>query len=122
MVTVPRFGTTSAGVPDLDEALSTLLDEEVRLIDLQTDPWSPRMTNYVPAFSLRHGVGVDSSPIHFITSTSFASMQKLEPAGAFDEIHFRPNFVIEMLDDSIAGFPEDGWIGRVLQVGDAVRL
>ncbi len=100
-----------------NRVLSELLEQSVYM-DRVDDPWEgERPTNYRPPFSLRPGVGVDSSPIHLLTSASLQAMQRLEPASDFAVERFRPNVVV--IPDGAEGFVEDQWVGRVLQVGRA---
>lgn len=66
----------------------------------------------------------DGAPIHLVTSATLDRLRQLAPASQFDAARFRPNFVIETTDGS-AGFVEEEWVGRVIQLGaspGAVRL
>jgi uncharacterized protein YcbX len=67
---------------------------------------------------IKQDVGVfDSMPLSLLTNQALASLGEL--AGAdLDPLRFRPNLLIDAADDS--AFPEDGWCGNVLRVGDLV--
>jgi uncharacterized protein YcbX len=65
---------------------------------------------------IKQNVGVfDTMPLSLITTQAIASLGAwVEPT--LTPERFRPNLLIEATDD--AAFPEDGWIGSVLRVGD----
>ncbi len=56
------------------------------------------------------------SPIHIITSASMDWLRNLLPRADWDLRRFRPNIVIET-DRKFTGLVEQGWIGKVLQIG-----
>ena len=66
----------------------------------------------------------DAAPVHLITTTALHEISTLLARFSFadralDAFPFRPNIVIQ----TDAPWPaEDGWIGRVIAIGDAVRL
>lgn len=113
IVGLPGYGEAPA--PQAAYAIAELLGKPVGVIDLHQHPWKSWETNYRPPFSLRPGVGVDSSPLHIITTAAFETMQRFEPEGAFDALYFRPNMLVRTPE--IEGFPEDEWIGKVLKIG-----
>ena len=65
------------------------------------------------------GPFVDAFPVSVLTTSTLARLQSLRPESRFDERRFRMNVVVETSED---GFVENEWIGRSLQIGEAVRL
>ncbi|HMF04217.1 MAG TPA: MOSC domain-containing protein [Acidimicrobiia bacterium] len=61
----------------------------------------------------------DAFPIHVVTDRSLATLARLTPGSDFDVRRFRPNVVVAVDDDVDGEFPEQGWLGRKLDVGDA---
>ncbi len=60
----------------------------------------------------------DGAPIHLVTTSTLARVSEAAH-GTVEPARLRPNIVLDTGD--AAGFPEDGWIGRTLAIGD-VRL
>ena len=58
----------------------------------------------------------DTMPLSLVTTRAVASLGAVVHAD-LDVQRFRPNLVIEATGDG--DFPEDAWVGRVLQLGDA---
>jgi uncharacterized protein len=65
------------------------------------------------------GTFFDAAPVHLLTTATLDRLRQLYPAGRFEARRFRPNFVVATAE---AGFVENGWVGRTLQIGDEVRL
>jgi uncharacterized protein YcbX len=55
-----------------------------------------------------------------MTDATMRSLQRLAPESRVDVRRFRPNFVIEMADSAADPFPEVGWAGRRLRVGEVM--
>lgn len=64
---------------------------------------------------IKQHVGVfDTMPLSLITTQTIASLGAwVEPT--LTPERFRPNLLVESIDDE--AFPEDGWVGSVLQIG-----
>ncbi|HEY7070209.1 MAG TPA: MOSC N-terminal beta barrel domain-containing protein [Acidimicrobiales bacterium] len=60
----------------------------------------------------------DTLPLSLITTGTVAGLEALT-GRALDVRRFRPNLVIDAHDDG-GPFPEEGWVGCTLQLGDAV--
>ena len=58
-------------------------------------------------FTSPPGTYFDLAPIHLLTTSSLAAMQRLNPSAAWDAPRFRPNFLIETRSD-IDGLVEAG--------------
>jgi uncharacterized protein YcbX len=65
------------------------------------------------------GTYFDAFPIHIVTTSSLAAMQRKNPQANWDVRRFRPNFLIET--PHAVGLVESEWSGRTLRVG-AVEL
>jgi uncharacterized protein len=117
---VPGGKRVACDDPTAGRVLSEFLGRDVRLV--RADPLKSYETD--DGFDLRYGVLVDSSPLHIVTSSS---LQGLQIAGEQEDREalvrrFRPNIVIESDDDEYRQFPEHELVGKVLRVGDKVRL
>jgi uncharacterized protein YcbX len=55
----------------------------------------------------------DAGSVHVVTTSTLSAL------GAIEVERLRPNVLLEVDGD---GFPEDGWIGRTLRIGDVVEL
>jgi hypothetical protein len=88
----------------------TTVDQKLgaALFDLMGAP-SP-----VPAGSF-----LDVFPVSVLTTSTVAHLTKLRPTSRFDSRRFRMNVIVGTTG---AGFVENGWVGRQLAVGGAVRL
>jgi uncharacterized protein YcbX len=64
------------------------------------------------------GTFFDCASVHVLTTASLKRFQELYPGGRWDVSRFRPNILVETGDD-VAGFVENGWVGRTIQVGGA---
>lgn len=67
-------------------------------------------------FTSPPGTYFDLATIHLLTTSSLATMARLNPTAAWDVRRFRPNFLIETGCD-IEGLVEAGWSGQMLQLG-----
>ena len=65
------------------------------------------------------GAHVDASPLHLLTTASLRWLEQTLPDARTDERRFRPNLVV----DAAGVAPvEQAWVGRILRIGDDVRL
>ena len=55
--------------------------------------------------------------MHLVTTSGLRAVAAAHGA-TVDVRHFRPNLVVDTGEEP--GFPEDGWLGRTLEVGDAL--
>jgi len=72
-------------------------------------------------FGLPEGTFFDTAVVHLLTTATLDRLRTLYPAGRFEVRRFRPNIVIEPVSDA-KDFVENGWVGRVLSIGETVRL
>jgi uncharacterized protein YcbX len=65
------------------------------------------------------GAFFDLFPVSVLTTSTLDRLNQLRPESRFDERRFRMNAIVRTGE---AGFLENDWIGRGLEVGDTVRL
>ena len=100
VVTAPDGRSAVAGTPDADALVSDVLGRPLRL---------------APEADVPHH---DEAPVHVVTTAALRRV--VEMLGApVDVSRFRANVV---LDVDGTGFPEDGWEGRLLALGEDVVL
>jgi uncharacterized protein YcbX len=75
----------------------------------------------VTAFALPDGTFFDAAAIHLLTTGTLDRLRELNPRGRFEARRFRPNLVVATADGA-RGFPENDWVGRIIRIGDQVRL
>lgn len=126
-ITFPDGETLSTDREDIEARLSEAVGRPVRLTPSfvgataegywPEHDWlaAPGETFEVP---LQAGALFDGGMVHLLTTATLGRLRELAPDNRFDVPRFRPNFVIEP-SDGAAGFVEDDWIGRVIEVGGA---
>ena len=97
----PDGRTMSASDAGIHAALSVALGQPVTLA----------RESEVPHF--------DSGAIHILTTASLAWLKQALPEARADERRFRPNL---LLDGAGSGPVEQQWPGRILEVGDRLKL
>jgi uncharacterized protein YcbX len=103
-VHLPDGRTLPVDDPGAGEVLSALLG---RPLELRTETTVPHH---------------DDSPLHLVTTTALATLSR-ELGHEVEVDRFRPNVVVDTLAAGLLdGYPEDGWIGRDLALGDEVVL
>lgn len=130
-ITLPDGATLTSGQKDIDQILSKLLGREVSLGI--TAPKQPSLEEYWPDMdglahretvteeSMPAGTFFDCAVVHVLTTATIDRLRELYPQGRFEARRFRPNIVVEA-GSREKGFIENEWIGRVLAVGEEVRL
>jgi uncharacterized protein len=135
-ITLPDGKTVHSTDADVDEVLSALLNEPVRLT--ATPPPGATLDRAVPEAVLRDGVGaevpaelielgagappgtfVDFAPLHLLTTATLDRIAELSPYRRAHLERYRPNVVIRT---RAAGFTENDWLGRDVRIGDEVVL
>ncbi|MEB3264985.1 MAG: MOSC domain-containing protein [Cyanobacteriota bacterium] len=117
--------------PALVERLSWRFGRAVTLLD--QPPAGASLDQYWPPVDgrpfqdvtnelvLPAGTFFDACPIHAITTTTLATLRRLEPDHDFAVERFRPNLLIQPTNDW-QGFAEEAWVGGVLAIGPQLRL
>ncbi|MBA2282507.1 MAG: MOSC domain-containing protein [Acidimicrobiia bacterium] len=106
------------GAPDSDDLDAELRGMFGRLPDEPLPDFTPFM--HVMEFESPPGTYLDAYPIHVLTEQSLQALQVLNPASTVDVRRFRPNLVLDLGDGSGERFPELGWTGRRLRIGEVV--
>ncbi len=100
VVSAPDGRSARAGTPEADALVSDALGRPLRLAAEADVP--------------HH----DEAPLHVVTTAGLRRIEELL-GGPVDVSRFRANVVVDVPGD---GFPEDGWDGRLLALGDEVLL
>jgi uncharacterized protein YcbX len=75
----------------------------------------------VTDFTLPEGTFFDTAVVHVLTTATLDRLRELYPQGRFEARRFRPNMVVQTPEGERA-FVEDAWIGKVVAIGETVRL
>jgi uncharacterized protein len=134
-ITLPDGSQLETGQEDADRLLSEAFGRTVRLETAA--PEAPSFEEYWPdidglahretvteedlALGAPAGTFFDYAPIHLVTTATLAQLAQVQPESRFDLRRFRPNMMVAA-GDGEAGFVENDWLGRVLAIGDEVRL
>jgi len=65
------------------------------------------------------GTFFDNEEVHLMTTASLDHMKSLNPEASWDVRRFRPNFLVETVEE-LAGPVEQSWVGRRLTIGTAI--
>jgi uncharacterized protein YcbX len=145
-ITLPDGTSVTSDSTDVNRVLSAHFGRDVTLArsapdDFTIDQYHPDLADVDPsghrdtvveqklgsAFFAEAGLAspvpagsfFDLFPVSVLTTSTLKQLSKLQPRSRIDERRFRMNVIIEANE---AGFVENGWIGRTLALGDAVRL
>jgi uncharacterized protein YcbX len=144
-IALPDGRVVNSDAPDCDAILSTFLGRGVRLstsvpAEFTIDQYSPDLDDLDPRGdagtvteqklgpALAEEIGLpavgadaffDLFPVSVLTTSTLDRLGSLRPESRFDERRFRMNVVI---DSRTEGFVENGWLGRSVLIGDALRL
>jgi uncharacterized protein len=126
-ITFPDGDTVTTDQADVEPRLTTGVGHPIRLarsVDSTATiegywPDHDWLANPDKVFevSLPPGTFFDCATVHLLTTATLDRLRLLTPASRFEVPRFRPNFVIELTDGHDAGL-ENGWIGRVLALGE----
>lgn len=111
-ITLPDGGHVTSSSRDVNEVLSGELSRKVRLEPVSGDYTRGKR----PEQSF-----FDVAVLHVMTTATLDRLSEVYPKGRFEAQRFRPNIVVETTAAQ-RGFVEDEWIGRILAIGDDVRI
>jgi uncharacterized protein YcbX len=124
VIAVPGGRIATGPGPETDRVLSAWLGSEVSLVS--SDAAGPGRAEYFEdatddtsraiEWTMPEHRYVDAAALLVLTTTSLRTGAALHPAGSWDARRFRPNLLV---DAGAGDWPEDEWIGQVLQVGTA---
>jgi len=131
-LTLPDGTIIDSDDPDVNRILSKALKRDVKLSaspDLHVataEEYWPDIEGLdhrdtVTDFGLPEGTFFDCAFLHLLTTATLDRLRALYPQGRFEVRRFRPNIVVETAHGE-KDFVENGWIGQMLVIGDAVRL
>jgi uncharacterized protein YcbX len=138
-ITLPDGTTISTQQSDAARILSAALKREVRLIRIERNRRDAAASNKetseeywldmeglehrdtVTDFNLPEGTFFDTATVHILTTATLQRLHELYPEGRFAVPRFRPNVVVSPTDGS-SGFVENVWPGRIVAIGESVRL
>lgn len=104
------------GPGDHDDIVEELRD----IFGRRPDEPLPDLSVFPPEiieFESPPGTFFDAYPLHVVTTASLRTLARLSPGSTVDTRRFRPNVVLDTPDEE--GFPEAGWVGKRLVIGDA---
>jgi uncharacterized protein len=131
-ITLPDGTVLRSDQKDVNERLSQSLGHQVTL---QTQsPQDAKLEQYWPEYAgeaneisneavagdAPQGTFFDYATLHLLTTSSMEAMQHHYPAGRFEVRRFRPNIMIDT--SGLTGFVENDWVGKVLRIGNDLRL
>jgi uncharacterized protein len=131
-ITLPDGTVFRSDQSDINEKLSHYLGHKVVLQtqspkDAKLEQFWPEyegeaneVSNEAVAGDAPLGTFFDYAALHLLTTSSIAAMQRLYPEGRFEVRRFRPNIMIDTA--GLDGFVENGWVGKVIKIGDTLRL
>jgi uncharacterized protein len=131
-ITLPDGTAVESEQPDIDQILSKVLNREVKLSAAAGLPTATAEEYWpdiegldyrdtVTEFGLPEGTFFDCAFVHVLTTATLDRLRMLYPQGRFEVRRFRPNIVVETANAN-KDFVENAWIGKMLAIGDAVRL
>jgi uncharacterized protein len=130
-ITLPDGTLVTSEQSDVHQILSQVLKRDVKLTaaavpSATSEAYWPDMEGLdhrdtVTEFGLPEGTFFDCAFVHILTTATLNKLRRLYPEGRFEVRRFRPNIVLEAANGE-EGFVENAWIGKVLAIGDSVRL
>ena len=138
----PDGATITSDAPDANTALSRFFGRDVELrraapadftideynLDLAKDDLGTEVaaslgsalwTKLGTRSPVPVGAFFDAFPLSLLTTATLARLGALRPQTRFDARRFRMNVIV---DAQASGFVENGWVGRTLEIGDALRV
>ena len=135
-ITLPDGTVITSDQMDISEILSRALSRRVTLdaatlsrpdgpIASAEEYWADieglEHRDIVTDFALPEGTFFDTAVVHVLTTATLDRLRDAYPQGRFEAHRFRPNIVVRD-ENGEKAFVENAWIGKVLAIGDTVRL
>jgi uncharacterized protein YcbX len=135
-VTLPDGAAITSDQADISEILSRALSRKVTFdaaplsrpdgpIAKAEEYWADieglEHRDTVTDFALPEGTFFDTAVVHVLTTATLDRLRDAYPQGRFEAHRFRPNIVVRA-ENGEKDFAENAWIGKVLAIGDTVRL
>ena len=134
-ITLPDGTAVTSGQGDLEQVLSRAFGRDVAFAEARPGPRSPADTaeeywpdmagldyrDTVTDFEMPAGTFFDIAVVHLLTTATIDHLRALYPQGRVEARRFRPNIVVSTGPEQ-QGFAENDWIGRIVAIGDSVRL
>ena len=130
-ITLPDGTIVGSEQADVGQILSKALKRDVTLSTTATrtataEEYWPDIAGLdhrdaVTDFGLPEGTFFDCAFVHLLTTATIDRLRTLYSDGRFEVRRFRPNIVVEVANGE-KDFVENGWVGKVLAIGDSVRL
>ena len=132
-ITLPDGSIVANDQADLEHILSRAFGRNVEFVGVRpeerpsggvAEEYWPDMDGLdrrdtVTDFEMPPGTFFDSAVVHLLTTSTMDWLGELYPQGRFEARRFRPNIVVATPG---AGFVENDWIGRTVEIGDTARL
>ena len=146
LITLPDGRSVASDAPDVDRILSAYFRRDVTLAraapaDFTIDQYHPDVEGLDPAghrdtlvarklgsalfaelgqpSPVPVGAFFDVFPMSVLTTSTLDRLRELGSSGGVDPRRFRMNAIVETTE---AGFVENGWVDRELDIGNAVRV
>jgi len=135
-ITLPDGAVVTSDQADISEILSRALSRKVTFDSAMLSRPGGSIANAeeywldmeglehrdtVTDFALPVGTFFDTAVVHLLTTATLDRLRDLYPHGRFEAHRFRPNIVVQT-ESGDGDFVENAWIGKVLAIGDTVRL
>lgn len=106
------------GAPDTDDFLAEMRSMFGRDEDEPLPTLAGLPLDVIGVYESPPGTYFDCFPIHLLTDRSMASIAAKTPGAEVDVRRFRPNVVVNVGADVEGDYPEAGWLGRRVTLGD----
>ena len=83
------------------------------------DIFPKEILDEITTYSTPRGTYFDAYPLHILTTSWLAELQKASPDSKFHAERFRPNFVIDTDEEGLA---ELAWCGKKIQIGHSAVI
>lgn len=130
-ITLPNGAEVTSDQHDVSAQLSSVLGRAVQLA--VAPPSTPVLEEYWPTVeglahfdtvtdeSMPPGTFFDCASVHLITTATLDRLAACYSPGRFEVPRFRPNMLVALTTPG-QGFIENGWVGRILCIGEQAQL